>query len=428
MKVLVVGGGGREHALAWALSKSSAVEEIVTAPGNPGTSALGDCSDISVEDTRGMVRLASRRRVGLAVIGPEAPLVAGLADALAEKGIPVFGPGRAGAQLEGSKSFAKSLMRKYGIPTAEARAFDRADDAFIYVDKVGGGVVVKADGLARGQGVTVCSTPEEAKAAIKEAILAGRFGDAGRRILIEERLEGSELSALAFCDGKSILMMQPARDYKRALDGDLGPNTGGMGSYSPVGEASTQLLERIIDEVLEPIAAGLEREGIAYKGVIYAGLMLTAEGPKVIEFNCRFGDPETQALVPRLASDITEVMLATIDGSLAGVNLSWLPQACVCVAAASSGYPLEDRTGLPILGLEAAEEVTGIPVFQAGTTLNSNGELVTSGGRTLGVSALGADLAEARNTAYRAMEKVSFEGIHYRRDIAAGEPSPQKGS
>lgn len=418
MRVLVVGKGGREHAIAWGLSKSPGVDEILSAPGNPGMESLGECIDVASEDVEGIARLAKDREVGLVVVGPEAPLAAGLSDVLDDKGIPTFGPRAAGARIESSKSYAKSLMKKYGIPTADAAAFDRADEAAAYAEKIGPPLVVKADGLAEGKGVTVCTTFEESKAAIREVMEARRFGESGDRILIEERLVGPELSVLAFCDGKTILPMEEARDYKRIFDQDRGPNTGGMGSYSPVPDASPGLFDRVTDEVLEPLAAGLESEGVPYKGVLYAGLMLTTEGPKVIEFNCRFGDPEAQALLPRLSSDLAEPMLACIEGSLAGVKLSWRPDACVCIVAASGGYPMEYATGFPISGLGAAEAISGIPAFHAGTALR-DGQIVTAGGRILAISALGVDHAEALQTAYRAISKVSFDGIYYRRDIGA---------
>lgn len=417
MRVLVVGKGGREHAIAWSVSKSPLVDELVCAPGNPGMDALGECVEVAADDIAGIVRLAKKLGVGLAVIGPEAPLVAGVSDALEDDGIAVFGPGAAAARLEGSKSYAKSLMRKYGVPTARAAEFDRADEAIAYARKVGPPLVVKADGLAEGKGVTVCSTFDEARAAIREAMEARRFGESGARILVEERLTGAELSVLAFCDGKTVLPMEAARDYKRIFDQDRGPNTGGMGSYSPVPGASS-VLDRVMDEVLEPIAAGLETEGVSYKGVIYAGLMLTSEGPKVIEFNCRFGDPEAQALLPRLSSDLVEPMLACTEGSLVGMKLSWRSDACVCVVAASGGYPEDYQTGLAISGLDKAEAISGIPAFHAGTAMR-DGELVTAGGRIIGISALGDDRSAAREKAYRAVSQVGFDGIHYRRDIGA---------
>lgn len=419
MRVVLIGGGGREHALAWALSKSPLIDELICVPGNPGIAALGECVALASDDVAGIAELAKKRGVDLVVVGPEAPLVAGVADLLGEIGVRTFGPGKAGARLEGSKGYAKSLMRKYGMPTAEARQFDRADEAGAYVDSVNGPVVIKADGLAAGKGVTVCETPGEARIAISEALEEGRFGEAGRRILVEEKLEGSEVSVLAFCDGKTVLPMPAAQDYKRIFDEDRGPNTGGMGSFSPVPAAPPDLLDRVTGEILEVIAGALETEDVAYAGVIYAGLMLTSAGPKVLEFNCRFGDPETQALLPLLQSDLAEPILATAEGSLAGVKLKWLPEACVCVVAASAGYPGDYRTGFPISGTGAAEERARVPVFHAGTARNRQGELTTAGGRVLGVSALGSDLSSARKAAYEALAEISFEGMHYRKDIAA---------
>lgn len=423
----MVGRGGREHTLAWALSRSPLIDEVISAPGNPGMGALGDCVHIGQDDLAGIAALAVERRVDFVVVGPEAPLVAGLADVLGEKAIATFGPGPAGARLEGSKSFAKSLMRKYGIPTGKAVEFDRADEATAYIESLDSPVVIKADGLTEGKGVTVCDTPADAKVAIVDAMQKRRFGPSGARVLVEEKLEGRELSVLAFCDGKTVLAMPAARDYKRAFDKDRGPNTGGMGSYSPVPDATADLLDQVTDRVLEPISAGLDREGVTYQGVIYAGLVLTADGPKVLEFNCRFGDPEAQALLPRLESDLAEPLLACLDGSLAGVKLSWSPDSCVCVVGASNGYPIEYETGFVISGLAEAQAITGMPVFHAGTGTNARGETTTGGGRVLGVSALGPDLDSARRTAYRAMAEVSFDGIHYRRDIAYRADS-QRGS
>lgn len=423
MRVLVVGEGGREHALAWGLSRSSIVDEVISAPGNPGMAALGECVNVSAEDIGRLTDLAVDRGIDLVVVGPEAPLVAGLGDALSERNVRTFGPRRSGARLEGSKSFAKNLMGKYGIPTAKAREFEEPGEATRYVESLARPVVVKADGIAAGKGVTVCETVAEARAAIHESLEARRFGAAGSRIVIEERLEGPELSVLAFFDGKTLLPMQAAQDYKRVFDDDRGPNTGGMGSYSPVPIAPQPVVDRITDLVLEPIAGALEREGVPYSGVIYAGLMMTEEGPKVLEFNCRFGDPETQALIPRLGSDLAEPILACAESSLAGVKLHWHDEVCVCVAAASGGYPGNYQTGFPISGVEEAEKITGLPVLHAGTVLEEDGRLLTAGGRVLGVVGLGVDHSEARNKAYEAMSKVIFEGMHYRRDIAEAAAS-----
>jgi phosphoribosylamine--glycine ligase len=418
VRVLVVGGGGREHALGWGLARSPIVSSLLFAPGNAGMAALGECVPVRDSDVAGLTALAAERDVGLVVVGPEAPLVAGLADALRARGVRVFGPGRRGSMLEGSKAYAKRLMEGSGIPTARAAAFERADDALAHLEQVGAPIVVKADGLAAGKGVTVCDDLRTAKMAVSEAMVGGRFGPAGHRVVLEERLEGEELSVLAFCDGRTVLPMQPAQDFKRAHDGDRGPNTGGMGSYSPVPSCSPELVDRITDGILEPIAAAVAAEGEPYVGVIYAGLMLTADGPKVVEFNCRFGDPETQALIPRLGSDLAQAMLATTEGGLATVELSWRPESCVTVVAASEGYPASYETGLRIDGLAAAAEVDDVVVFHAGTRPEDGGEVLTAGGRVLAASGLGDDIATARRQAYEALGRISFPGMWFRRDIA----------
>ena len=428
MIVLVVGGGGREHALAWALARSPSVSEVHAAPGNPGIAGVAQCHPVGVGDIAGLTDLAVHLGAGLVVIGPEAPLAAGLADALMERGVTAFGPRKSGARLESSKTFAKQVMEFAGIPTAGARSFVSAADAISYVEELAGPVVVKADGLAAGKGVTVCDGPSDARAAIVEAMEQRRFGNAGSTVLIEERMTGPELSILAFCDGSTVLPLPAAQDFKRSLEGDLGPNTGGMGSYSPVPIATDGVLDQAMDQVLQPVVDQLAKMGRTYVGVIYAGLMLTAAGLKVVEFNCRFGDPETQAILPRLESDLGELMAASTEGSLAGMKVSCSERACVCVVAASGGYPEADPlpTGFEISGLESAE-VPGVQVFQAGTALVPRGaggageqtqKLVTSGGRVLAVSALGDDLAAARDLAYRSLAGIHFEGMRYRSDIA----------
>ncbi|CAN5804412.1 phosphoribosylamine--glycine ligase [soil metagenome] len=420
MKVLVVGGGGREHALAWALARSPSVTEVHAAPGNPGIARVATCHPVGVGDIAGLVDLAAHLATDLVVIGPEAPLAAGLADALEERGIVALGPRKSGARLEASKTFAKQVMQFAGIPTAEARTFESAAAAIAYVDELGGPVVVKADGLAAGKGVTVCDGPEDAKAAIFEAMERRRFGDAGNTVLIEERMEGPELSILAFCDGATVLPLPAAQDFKRSLDGDLGANTGGMGSYSPVPFATDTVIDEAMDRILNPVARQLAQMGRHYVGVIYAGLMLTPAGLKVVEFNCRFGDPETQAILPRLESDLGELMAACTQASLAGMKVACSEQACVSVVAASGGYPEADPlvTGFEISGLEQAEAL-GVQVFHSGTA-ERDGKLVTAGGRVLSVSALGDGQRAARDLAYRAMERVSFEGMRFRTDIASG--------
>ena len=418
MKVLLVGGGGREHALAWALSRSPLVDQLLTAPGNPGTAAVSERHSVSVDDLEGMVELAKDEEVDLVVVGPEAPLVGGLADVLIKEGIRVFGPRAKAAQLEGSKAFAKRLMAAKGIPTAASREFDSARDAVDYVRDRGAPLVVKADGIAAGKGVTVCDSIQQAEEAIRAALTERRFGDSGSRILIEERLEGNELSVLAFCDGTNVLTMEAARDFKRALDGDRGPNTGGMGSYSPVTECDPALLDRVTDDIIQPIAHALKAEAGPYVGVIYAGLMFTSDGPKVIEFNCRFGDPEAQALIPRLDSDLAEPILACVEGNVADTKLSWKQETCVTVVLTSDGYPGSYQTGYVIEGIEEAERLTGIPVFHSGTKFGPSKEVLSDGGRVLSVSALGDDQREAAARAYEAAEQISFAGKTMRTDIA----------
>jgi phosphoribosylamine--glycine ligase len=418
VKVLVVGGGGREHALAWALARSPSVTEVHAAPGNPGIGRVATCHPVGVGDIPGLVDLAGHLGADLVVIGPEAPLAAGLADALEQRGIVAFGPKKSGARLEASKTFAKQVMEFAQIPTADARTFESAKAAIAYVEELDCPVVVKADGLAAGKGVTVCDGPDDAKAAILEAMEQHRFGDAGNSVLIEERMEGPELSILAFCDGVTVLPLPAAQDFKRSLEGDQGPNTGGMGSYSPVPFATDGVVDQAMDQILNPVAAQLAQMGRHYVGVIYAGLMLTPAGLKVVEFNCRFGDPETQAILPRLESDLGELMTATTQGSLAGMKVACSDQACVSVVAASGGYPEADplKTGFEITGLDEAEAL-GVQVFHSGTA-ERDGKLVTSGGRVLSVSALGEDLASARKMAYRALEEVRFQAMRFRTDIA----------
>ncbi|GAC1369965.1 MAG: phosphoribosylamine--glycine ligase [Actinomycetota bacterium] len=416
---------------------------LLCAPGNPGIAELAELSPVGAHDIPALLALATARRVDLVVVGPEAPLVAGLGDALRDKGIAVFGPGAAGARLEGSKAWSKELMASCGIPTAAAASFQRTDDALDYAERLlaaGTGVVVKADGLAAGKGVTVCQTLAEVRVAVTDALERGVFGAAGSRVLLEERMEGEELSILAFCDGTVVLPMQAAQDFKRAHDGDTGPNTGGMGSHSPVPACTAQVAGRVTDEVLEPIAAALARAGEPYLGVLYAGIMLTAAGPKVLEFNCRFGDPETQALLPRLASDLAEPIIACTQGSLGAVRLAWRPQACVAVVAASAGYPYAatgraspssgaGSAGVPISGLAQAAAITGLPVFQAGTARGPDGQVVTAGGRVVAVSALGANPEAARRRAYDGLRAISFDGMWYRSDIGVrSAPGSEPGS
>jgi phosphoribosylamine---glycine ligase len=421
VRVAVVGGGGREHALLDALAASPEVERLFALPGNAGTAALAsNVSGVDPTDPAAVAAFAERAGIGLTIIGPEAPLVAGVADALAGCGLAVFGPSAAAARLEGSKTFAKEVMAAAGVPTARAVTFDDPDRALAALDDFGPPWVVKADGLAAGKGVTVTADPATARAAVRAALVERVHGDAGGRILLEEHLDGPEASLFALSDGRTVLPLAPARDYKRVGDGDQGPNTGGMGAYSPLPDFRDELVEQVRHTILEPTVAELLARGIPYQGLLYAGLVLGAAGPKVLEFNCRFGDPETQAVLPRLGSDLAALALATASGTLAGHKVAWDPRACVTVVLASGGYPGAYRTGLEIEGLEAAAGRPGVRVYHAGTVTGGDGRPRTAGGRVLAVTALGEGLAAARERAYAAAAVIRFDGVHYRRDIAAG--------
>ena len=417
MKVLLLGSGGRESALAWALSRSSVTTELIAAPGNPGIARVAETVTIDANDPGAVVAEARRIGAGLVVVGPEAPLVAGVADALRDASVDVFGPGAGAARIEGSKSYAKELMERAGIPTAAWRAFTSAADAVSYLDELGPPYVIKADGLAAGKGVVVTEDRDEAVAAVEDRLVHGVFGDAGSSIVIEEFLDGEEASVIAFADGRSVAVCAPAQDYKRVFDEDAGPNTGGMGSYSPVPACPPELIDQIAEEVIAPMIATTAAAGTPFSGALYAGLALTSKGPKVVEFNARFGDPETQALVPRLTSDIGEVALACARGELAGMDLTWTSDACVCLVIASGGYPGPHETGFPISGLDDVASMTGVHVFHAGTAQRGD-DIVTAGGRVLGISALGPTFRQARSRAYDAVGQISFENMHVRRDIA----------
>jgi phosphoribosylamine---glycine ligase len=416
MKVLLIGNGAREHALAWKLADSPRVTELFALPGNPGTAQVAENVPIDVMNLREIEKFIKRAAIEFVVIGPEDPLAAGLADRVAEMGVKVFGPTAAAARLESDKWFAKEIMRHQSIPTAEARAFVDAHSAEEYVKNRDGPVVVKAAGLAKGKGVTICRTPAEAITAINLIMREKVFGEAGARLVIEEMLTGPECSILAFVDRRSIYIMESAQDHKQINDGDTGPMTGGMGAYSPTPLVTDQLLSQIERDILVPVVDGLLREGIEYRGVLYAGLMLTAHGPKVLEFNCRFGDPETQPLLMRLKSDLLEVMLAVAEGRLDSAELKWDPRPALCVVAASGGYPGSYATGLPITGVAEADSIPDVKVFQGGTRMEGR-QLVTDGGRVLSVTALGHTLADAYRRAYAAMGKIHFPGMHCRSDI-----------
>jgi phosphoribosylamine---glycine ligase len=417
VNVLVVGGGGREHALAWALARDPAVDTLVASPGNAGIEDVARCVPIQASDVDGIVALVEAESIDLTVVGPEAPLVAGLVDALEARGRRAFGPAAAGARIEGSKAWAKELLLRHGIPTGRAEITDDVTRALIMIDAFEPPYVIKADGLAAGKGVVVTADRQEAVEAVESMLVDRAFGPAGDRVLIEEHLQGREVSVLALTDGEGVLPLEPAQDFKRALDGDRGPNTGGMGAFSPVPAIDDVTGRRITDEILEPTIAALAAEGVPYRGVLYAGLMLTAEGPKVLEFNARFGDPEAQAVLPRLDSDLAELLMACVEGRLGEAKVAWSPESCVTVVLSSGGYPGPYRTGLPIEGLGAAGKSDRVAIFHAGTA-RRDGRVVTEGGRVLAVSALGTDLADARARAYRAASLVSFEGAHRRSDIA----------
>jgi len=414
--VLLVGGGGREHALAWKLSQSPLLGKLYCAPGNPGIAAHAECVPISATDIDGVVGLAKEKRVGLVLVGPESPLIAGLVDRLQAEGIPVFGPRRDAAAIEGSKSFAKRIMQIGGVPTASCEVFDDADAALSYLRQHPGPVVVKADGEAAGKGAIVCDDERQAMDAVRAIMVERVFGSSGDRVVIEERMYGEEFSALAFVQGEKYILMPASQDHKPVLDGDRGPNTGGMGAYSPV-PSVTQDVQRFVEErVFRPVLAALTSQGIRYQGVLYAGMMLTAAGPRVVEFNCRFGDPEAQVVLTRMASDLMEPLLAVAKGDLSAVECEWKPAHSVCVVMASRGYPGAYEKGKAITGLDAVAQMPNVVVFHAGTA-QANGAVVTAGGRVLGVTAWAPTTAEAIARAYDATERISFEGAHYRRDI-----------
>ncbi len=421
MKILVVGGGGREHALCARLAASPKVKEVLCAPGNAGIGKVARRVDVSASQVGGLVQLAAAEHVDLVVVGPEEPLVRGLADDLTRAGIPVFGPGKRAAQLEGSKAFAKKLMRRHNIPTAEFKIFEQAHAARDYLENAEAPLVVKCDGLAAGKGVRVCATIEEAQQAVTDFMDEKIFGDAGDTIVVEECLRGEELSVLVVTDGRTLVVLESARDHKRLGDGDAGPNTGGMGAFSPSPRVDAKLLKKVEHKVLLPLVHAMNSEGHPFRGVLYAGLMLTPGGPKVLEFNVRFGDPETQAVLPRLQSDLAELLLAAAKGGLDSVRVRWDPRPCLCVVLASEGYPEKPIKGRVITGLDAAAAMPDVSVFHAGTERSPNGETITSGGRVLGVSALGADLDAARERAYAAVDAIHFEGMQVRRDI--GKPA-----
>jgi len=415
LKVLVVGGGGREHALVWKIAKSSKVDKIYCAPGNAGIAALAECLPIAAEDIAAILAFVEEKDIDLTVIGPEAPLALGLTDELAKMGRAVFGPSKAASAIESSKEVAKELMEKYHIPTAAYAAFSNSEEAIAYIRKQGAPLVIKADGLAAGKGVIIAMDEETACDAVRQMLEEDAFGSAGHRVLIEEFLQGEEVSILAFCDGYHIVPMASAQDHKRAYDGDMGPNTGGMGAYSPAPVYTSELAKLVEKEILIPSCDALRAEGRTYRGVLYVGLMITKDGPKVLEYNARFGDPETQPVLMRLKTDLIDIIDAISEGRLDEMKIEWDEKPAVCVVIASGGYPGSYKKGYEIYGLEesAAE---GAEVFHAGTVLKDD-KVLSSGGRVLGVTATGESIADAIKNTYRAVEKISFTESFFRKDI-----------
>ncbi len=417
LKILVVGGGGREHALVWKLSQSPWAEKIYCAPGNGGICQIAQCVAIEADDIDGLLRFAKGEKIDFTVVGPEVPLAAGIVDVFRKHRLAIFGPSQKAAMLEASKAFAKRFMKKYAIPTAAFQVFTQANKAQAYLKKVSYPVVVKADGLAAGKGVIIAKNRAEASKAVSQIMTKKVFGRAGARVVIEECLSGTEVSVLVLTDGKNLLVLPSAQDHKRIFDNDAGPNTGGMGAYCPTPLLDEAMLARVKAEILEPTVRAMRKEGRAFKGVLYAGLMLTAQGPKVLEFNVRFGDPETQVILPSIANDLLELLWACAKGDLSGAQIRHVDSAAVCVMLSAEGYPGDYKKGEPILGLEQAQMIPGVTVFHSGTR-RENGMVKTSGGRVVGVTALGATLREAVSRAYQAADLVSFRGAHCRRDIA----------
>ena len=416
MNILILGSGGREHALLWKLAQSPEATKLYAVPGNPGMAELAECVAGSIEDNAAVVKLAQEKKIDLVVVGPEVPLTNGVVDALRAAGIKAFGPTKAAAELEGSKSFSKDIMKKYGIPTAKYEVFTDADAARAYIEKEGAPIVIKANGLAAGKGVIVAETKEQALDAVHEIMDDAAFGKAGSRVVIEAFMEGEEASLLAFTDGKTIRPMVSSQDHTRAYDGDKGPNTGGMGTYAPAPVMTKDMVEQATEKILKPMIAAMAKEGRPYQGCLYAGLMITEEGPKVVEFNARFGDPETQVVLPLLKGDLVKIMQACVDGTLDTAAVDWEDGAAVCVVMASGGYPKSYKKGYAIDGLKKAESL-GTFVFHAGTA-KKDGKVVTSGGRVLGVTARGGGIKEATEKAYKGVEAIRFTDEFHRKDIA----------
>jgi len=418
MRILVIGSGGREHALVWKIAQSSQVKQIFAAPGNAGIAEIAKCIDIAVDDISVLIKFAKENRIDLTVVGPEASLVKGIVDEFEKENLKIFGPTALAARLEASKVFAKQIMVKSGVPTAHCEIFNDSQQAKDYIVGLAMPIVIKADGLAQGKGVIIAQSQEEAISAISSIMEEKIFGESGKQVIIEECLIGQEASILVLCDGENFVPLASSQDHKRIFDNDQGPNTGGMGAYSPAPIITDKLMKKILKEIIKPAVKEMLKIGCPYKGVLYAGLMITKEGPKVLEFNVRFGDPETQAILPRLKDELVEIMLAVIEGGLGKVKLSWTKESCICVVISSGGYPGEYQKGKEISGLTELKDKEGIAVFHAGTKI-VDGKILTNGGRVLGVTALGETIQDAITKSYDAIGKIKFEGMHFRRDIGA---------
>jgi len=424
MKILVIGSGGREHALCWKIAQSGLCDKLYAAPGNGGISEIAELVDIKADNISGLLNFAIEKKIELTVVGPEAALVAGIVDRFESKGLKIFGPSKSCALIEGSKVFSKELMMRLGVPTADFKVFDKVAEAIKYIEKIGAPLVVKGDGLCSGKGVLICKTIESARNAVNEMMVKRSFGDAANKIIIEECLAGEEASIIVVSDGKNVVPLASSQDHKRVFDDDRGPNTGGMGAYSPAPVVTETILKEIMDRVIAPVIRGMAKEGSPYKGALYAGIMLTREGPKVLEFNARFGDPETQAIIPRLESDIVDLMIRSIEGRLENYSLRWDPRPCVSVVAASGGYPGKYEKGLEIKGIDLVRGMKDVVVFHAGTkagrrATDGSNTFLTNGGRVLNITALGSDIKDAINNCYIALGRISFDRMQYRRDIGS---------